>query len=154
MGFARYRHLVRLLIVMASGLGLALAVYVLVRPKSFGAFGHYRGNALVELRQRTPHFAGRTECAGCHTDEDEALGKGRHQRLSCETCHGPMAEHAADPSKENATVPKDDGFCLLCHERSGARPSFLPQIQSAQHHRGQACRSCHTPHQPKPKEAP
>lgn len=148
MSWIRYRHISRLLIVTSTGFVLGLAALVAARPKTFGKYGHYRAAALEENRTREPRYAGKADCVGCHSDMGDQLAQNRHQNLSCEVCHGPMAVHSGDAKKENASVPKDDLFCLHCHEKSAARPAFMPQIVLADHG-GEKCRDCHAPHTPK-----
>src|SRR5437899_7367032 len=66
-------------------------------PASFGAYGWYRGEALVELARHEPVYAGRKACDECHSEQFQKLLKFEHKTLSCEGCHGPLQAHADNP---------------------------------------------------------
>jgi hypothetical protein len=117
-------------------------------PQSFGQYGHYRGDALKDIRQREPYWAGRNECDTCHGEIVQKLAKAEHQGLSCETCHGPARAHVEDPEVKLPKMSYDK--CVRCHEASPSRPKWLHQITPATHYTGDVCTECHDPHQPKP----
>ena len=81
--FKDAEHLVRLAVVFA----VVLLVFVLIRahfiPKSFGEYGHYRGDALAELASKPMHYAGHQACEDCHSDEadHEESGQARGRQL-------------------------------------------------------------------------
>jgi len=142
------RHLVRL----AALFGVAVLAFLVVRwalmPEGFGVYGHYRAGALDDNRARPVRHAGQAACVECHTDVAEARAGGRHQRLSCEGCHGPLASHASDPGSSSGSKPDPRKTCLRCHEQNRSRPSGLPQIVVADHADEGPCTACHQPHQP------
>jgi len=74
---------------------------------------------------------------------------GVHAHVACESCHGPLAKHAADPT--TLTPPKIDVavLCLRCHEADLAKPKTFPQVVSADHSGKVVCDTCHQPHSPK-----
>ena len=135
---------------------ILVAVFVVLRaavvPKSFGEYGHYRGNAIAETAARPIAFAGHDACEACHTDVVEKKKQGRHVVISCEACHGPLARHADDPA--SVTPPKLDTavLCARCHEANSAKPKTFPQVVTADHAGGIACDTCHQPHKPKIEE--
>lgn len=141
-------HIVRL----GAAVVLVLVVFLLLRahfiPRSFGQYGHYRGDALAELSSKPIHFAGHKACAECHSDIAEAKQTGKHAGVNCEACHGPQAVHAADPGAEKPTLPDTRVLCVRCHEQRLARPKKFPQVVSAEHSGGEACKTCHVPHNP------
>ena len=59
------------------------------------------------------------ECANCH-----ATGVNYKERtfvefnIGCESCHGPSADHAADPTKVKAVIDKSTEGCSRCHIRA------------------------------------
>lgn len=121
----------------------------MVVPPGFGRFGHYRAAALDENRMKPVRFAGQAVCADCHTDELAARNAGTHRTLSCEACHGPAANHAADPEKARPAKPQIAALCGRCHEADTAKPSWFKQVAAAAHYAGTSCESCHQPHSPK-----
>jgi hypothetical protein len=125
--------------------GSYLTARAFLKPTSFGELGWYRANALVELRSRTPVYAGKQACDECHSDVLQKLGKFEHKNLSCEACHGPCREHGDNP--EVLPVKLTGNFCLRCHEANPSRPAWFKQIVSKEHYSGQ-CVECHLPHQP------
>lgn len=123
-------------------------------PKSFGAYGHYRGDSVAEIAALPIHFAGEEDCLECHAGVDEIKIRSRHAPVRCEVCHGPASEHAADPALNSITEIEDAvGLCLRCHELNPTRPPEFPQVDSAEHRPGIDCIGCHDPHSPK-EEAP
>jgi len=152
--FKDTEHLIRLAVVMV----LALLVFVVLRsavvPRSFGQYGHYRGNAIVEIGARTPAFAGHAVCEGCHTEVVEQKKLGRHANVPCEACHGAQGKHADDPASVKVQLPDTAVICGRCHEANSAKPKGFPQVVTADHSGGLACNACHTPHTPKIEEEP
>ena len=67
-GFKDAEHLLRVAFVFA----VVTIAFVLVRavliPRSFGEYGHYRGNAITEMAARPIVFAGHQTCETCHGD--------------------------------------------------------------------------------------
>jgi hypothetical protein len=140
-------HLFRLAAVFLVGTLAFLAMRVFLVPKSFGQYGHYRGDAIAEMAARPVKFAGHQACEDCHADVLEKKKGGRHARVNCEACHGPLAEHAHDPSVQ--PVKLDTAvLCVRCHEANIAKPKGFPQVASADHSTGLACDTCHQPHSP------
>jgi hypothetical protein len=127
-----------------------VATYLIARdlltPASFGQYGFYRGEALLEHMSRTPVFAGRKACLECHEDIQAKLLKDKHKTIGCETCHGVGKEHADNPDVKLVKI--GDNGCLRCHEDNGARPAWMKKIVVKDHYRGDKCAGCHVPHQP------
>lgn len=130
---------------------MIVVVYFVARhflvPASFGQYGHYRGDAHQEIAARPILYAGRATCEECHSDEAAKLSKSEHKTISCETCHGPNAAHADDPSQLPGKIANPT-FCVRCHGASPSRPAKFPQIDPAGHNTGEPCLSCHQPHSP------
>lgn len=146
--FKDREHLARL-----AGLLLgALAAFVVLRgllvPKGFGEFGHYRTGALADNAARPPSFAGRGACLECHTEVGPKLKAGKHAKIGCEACHGALAMHAGDPEKLTPIRPEPRKLCPVCHQKNIARPASFPQVDAKEHGDGEACNSCHAPHDP------
>lgn len=141
-------HLFRFagLFVIAFLVFWAIRGYVV--PPTFGKFGHYRAAAMTEIASRPLHFAGHAACATCHTDEADMKQAGRHAGVNCEACHGPLAQHAADPVNVIPAKLDTAALCVRCHGASAARPSSFPQVNAQEHSSGVACETCHQPHSP------
>ncbi|MBI3475419.1 MAG: hypothetical protein HY010_06785 [Acidobacteria bacterium] len=141
-------HLFRLAAVFLLGVLVFMGVRSLMVPKSFGEYGHYRGNALADIAARPINFAGHQTCETCHSDVFDKKKDGRHAHVNCEACHGALAKHADDPT--SVQPPKLDAavLCVRCHEANAAKPRTFPQVASEEHSSGLACDTCHQPHSP------
>jgi len=145
--FKDAEHLLRLALVFAAGAILFIVFRAVLVPRSFGQYGHYRGNAIAEIAAKQPVFAGHQTCESCHTDVLEMKTKGKHAGVNCEACHGALASHADDPT--SVQPPKLDTLvlCVRCHAASSAKPKTFPQI-AEDHNAGLPCETCHQPHSP------
>jgi uncharacterized CHY-type Zn-finger protein len=134
--------------VFAVGVALFLVARSLFVPRSFGQYGHYRGAAIADVANRPLVFAGHQACESCHTDVLEVKSKGVHARVACESCHGPLAKHAEDPTALQSPHIDVAVLCVRCHEANNAKPKSFPQVASAGHSGGVVCDTCHKPHSP------
>ena len=141
-------HLFRLAAVFLIGLLVFLVVRSALVPKSFGQYGHFRGSTLTDLAARPVNFAGHQACESCHSDVLEKKKGGRHARVNCEACHGPLAKHADDPTSVTPEKLDTAVLCVRCHEANAAKPKPFPQVVAADHSNGLACDTCHQPHSP------
>jgi hypothetical protein len=139
-------QVLRIVLLAVAIVASYLTARYLLTPPSFRQYGWYRGEALVELQERDPVFAGRKACEECHSDHCQKLAKGAHQGLSCEACHGPGLLHADNPDVKFDKVPFSS--CLRCHEANPSRPKWHKQIVSKSHYTGSKCTECHVPHSP------
>ncbi len=141
-------HLIRLAIAFA----VVSLVFLLIRahfiPKSFGQYGHYRGNALSELSSKPISYAGHQACADCHSDVVSMKTAGKHTGVNCENCHGALAGHVENPVSVTPQLPDTALLCPSCHEANIAKPKNFPQVVSAEHSGGAVCKICHQPHSP------
>jgi hypothetical protein len=88
-------------------------------------------------------------CANCHATEAGRLVSAGHAQIGCQSCHGPLNDHAIASSNAVSTtvavaVPKDD-VCTRCHVQVAGRPAGQRQIVPTQHYIS-ACLECHDPH--------
>lgn len=146
--FKDKEHLVRMAGIFAVGILLFLVLQFVFIPKSFGRYGHYRGDAIADQAKRPLVHAGRATCARCHGPQVEAKAAGKHAGLGCEACHGPLIEHARNPASAKPHKPDVKSLCAGCHEMNAARPKWFKQVKSAEHSSGEACNTCHQPHAP------
>ncbi len=156
-----YQHLKRLGIVFVCFFSLLIVARVLLKPATFGQYGHYRGRAIDEIRGKDPNYVGKAGCLECHLEGEAATDKaaaGKHKRLSCEACHGPMGRPVGEPplahdveqTEENSVVNFKASECLRCHQTLSSRPRFMRQVNPASHFPKESCFSCHDPHNPAP----
>jgi hypothetical protein len=142
-------HLIRLAALFIAGFVLFLVVRQMIVPAGFGKYGPFRAGALDDVRARPVLFAGRAACDDCHSDKREALNKGKHAKVGCEACHGPLGRHAEDPDKMKPVLPDTRVLCAVCHEANSAKPKAFPQVVQKDHAGDEPCKSCHQPHTPK-----
>lgn len=135
--------------------GLVIARIILV-PKSFGEYGHYRADAVDEIASQEIKYAGYQACRECHDDIFEQKENSNHRDVSCEVCHGPSVDHINSPDEIKPIAPRGRGYCPLCHGYDPSRPTGFPQIITSLHNPGKPCMTCHNPHNPllphKPEE--
>jgi len=141
-------HLMRLAAVFAAAFILFLALRSYFVPKSFGQYGHYRGDALQEIMARPTNYAGHKACEDCHADVVEKKKTGKHAGVNCEACHGPLQKHVDDPASVVPQLPDTGVLCAKCHEANIAKPKGFPQVNTAEHSSGAKCNTCHVPHNP------
>ena len=146
--FRNAGHLIRPALILLAGLGAFLVLRALVVPKDFGKYGHYRAGALDMIAARPIVYAGREQCVMCHDAEGKVHGSGKHARVACEACHGPLARHADDPTANVPKLPDVANLCRRCHEKDAAKPQGFPQVDTVAHSQGMLCDSCHQPHNP------
>jgi len=146
--FKDAEHLIRL----AGAFAIGIVVFLLLRsyfvPRSFGQYGHYRGDALTEIAAKPVSYAGHQTCEVCHGDVLEVKKAGKHAGVNCEACHGALAAHAADPASVVPKLPDTAVLCAQCHEQNIAKPKSFPQVVSKEHSGGVDCKICHQPHSP------
>jgi DmsE family decaheme c-type cytochrome len=117
------------------------------------------------LAQQKPPagYAGNAACVDCHKKEigqfaTTTMGKvinarprTEHEKLGCESCHGPAKQHAESGGEERGAliyysrktktpVAERNATCLNCHEKT-ARTMWAGSTHEA---RNVACTDCHT----------
>jgi hypothetical protein len=144
-----YDHLIRVGTLFAGGfLVFAIVRHVLV-PPDFGVYGFYRAGALDDARDRPVVYAGRETCVVCHSEAVESQKGGRHADVGCESCHGPLAKHAAGEFDPKPKILNPRTLCLTCHVKMEGKYAAFPQVDPVEHAGDAACTACHKPHRPK-----
>jgi hypothetical protein len=153
-------HVKRLVIFFVIAAVLGLVVKMIATPRSFGKYGHYRGDAVMDERKRVVRHMTNDSCLSCHPHIKEMHLEGIHRTVSCEFCHGPYADHVRNGTKIG-TLPVKKGdeikqLCLRCHNQIiRARPKeyikmvAMPQHLEEKHVRtDHICDQCHNVHAP------
>ena len=155
------KHIWRIFLLVLVGIGAFLVGRILLVPKTFGMFGHYRAANVAEQRAFEVKHQGPESCEPCHADEFALWGASPHKTIICEDCHAPYVTHVKDDNKiaDMEKNPAPD-FCLRCHQRLPARPADFPQVEALEHlaklkvEMGDTvCIVCHNPHSPVAKDA-
>lgn len=140
------RRLIPMFIVF---IGLFLILRHFLIPDTFGQYGHYRGDALLDNSSKERAHASKEDCFDCHDDIKEKLENDVHAGLSCLICHGPGLEHVDNPEAANIQKEGDRAFCGRCHQLHTARSlDNIIQVDIATHHtEEEKCIECHNPHE-------
>ena len=146
--FRSYEHLLRLAALFAVGVAIFLALRWMLVPADYGQLGPYRAGALVQIKARPVMYAGQIACVECHTDVADTRKTNAHAHIGCESCHGPHAAHASDPSVA-ARRPDPSAICAVCHLPDPARARGIKTVVFAEHAEPGACTTCHPAHAPK-----
>lgn len=146
--FKDKEHLVRMAGIFAIGVVIFLGLQLLLTPKTFGLYGHYRGAAVGEEAAKPRAFAGRAVCANCHGPQVETKQAGKHATIGCESCHGPLMQHSVTPREHKPAKADVKALCAGCHELRVGRPQWVKQVKPEEHSGGAPCNDCHQPHAP------
>lgn len=138
----------RILLLIITFVGLFLLIRFFLIPDSFGQYGHYRGDSLLDNESRALVFADVEDCKACHSDILETLENEMHAGLSCLICHGPGGRHVEDPQLGNIAKESGREFCGRCHDIHPARSTDMVfQVDILTHHTEKTdCIECHNPH--------
>jgi uncharacterized CHY-type Zn-finger protein len=147
--FKDVEHLVRLAVLFAAGLLVFSVARAALVPKDFGTLGHYRAGAIDDIRAKPIEYAGQKACAECHVDVVELRAAARHKAIACESCHGPLGKHAADPGAMTPKRPDARPLCVHCHAANTGKSARYPIVDVKEHAGDESCITCHTPHNPK-----
>lgn len=114
-------------------------------PKSFGAYGYYRGDNVLEWAGKVTSYSLTSNCQTCHQANYDLWVNSVHASVSCENCHGAGESHIQ--KGQPMTVNPDESLCLTCHAKTEGRPQNFPQVDES-HSQGIQCVGCHNPHSP------
>ena len=139
----------RILLIFACMIGLFLIIRKFAKPDSFGQYGHYRGEALIENQVGVIKYVGDQTCNECHSAIVELKAAGLHDVINCEICHGAGYLHLDTLNYVEMPLPDTRENCGRCHNELHARSSdVIFQIDLEEHNKEQKCIKCHNPHEP------
>lgn len=157
-------HIYRLVIILAVALTAFFLLKDFTIPASWDVNAWYRTDALTDLQQQQSHFGGNESCRGsqCHEPKENHqarltdLQNSVHKNLACETCHGPLVDHAQGKHKIGDAHLARGKLCLRCHGVLLGREGKIAQFSSEfeihkmmQVTEEKPCIDCHNPHAPK-----
>ena len=155
-----YSHIVKIVLILLILVAVGVAVRAKVLPDGFGKYGHYRAGAIDDEINRPIRNGTNASCLVCHPHIRQMHLKGVHKTVSCEFCHGPIADHVVAgkvigplPKKQDKEIKK---LCLRCHNQIiRARPKesikmiSMPRHLEEKHVRiDHNCNQCHNVHAP------
>jgi len=143
-----YEHVVRMAALFALGIAAFLIWRSWMVPSDFGVYGHYRAGAIEAAALRPSHYAGQATCVECHTDVQDVRSAGRHAKVACEACHGPLGGHANGETDVAPIRPSPRAVCLTCHTARLGMPATFPKIVVNEHSEAGPCTECHAAHAP------
>jgi hypothetical protein len=145
--FRDYQHVLRIAAIFVVAIVTFLAWRSWMVPADFGKYGHFRAGALDDAMRRPVAYAGQAACVDCHSDVAQVRQSGRHAKVACEACHGPLSQHAAGEG-DKPVKPQALKLCPVCHSAGSGKPKAFPQVDVREHMGETACTECHTAHSP------
>lgn len=137
-------------IILGAGV-LSVALFV-GGAMAWNPYLEYTLNPEVNARQWAMlelEYTASSSCQECHEEQQEHLVAYTHDGIGCQSCHGPLLEHAeagdeASSEQVAVRVPTDE-VCVKCHTAVTGRPAALRQITQGLHYVNE-CLECHDPH--------
>jgi len=170
-----YSHVITVFSVVAVALlGMQIALTTL-QSDSFGKYGRFRGDHILEASSLPLKHKGDDSCLECHENEWD-MADAKHAAVPCENCHFLPKAHAVpaadggEPKEglakyartEKMPIDSSSEPCKTCHLFLPSRPAEFPQVKNAEKHikdgwkktMGEldvksACPRCHNSHFPK-----
>ncbi len=160
-------HLYRLGLLLVAAFIVFLGIVAVATPPSwnYDISQWYRLDALKDAAEDPLIHGGITDialskrndaCKGCHQEEHQTFRKLKHRKLSCESCHGALFDHAREGKKVAvAIIDRSRSQCLNCHQKLISRPKGFPQFSDdVRKHKelkeSTVCLKCHDAHDPTP----
>lgn len=161
-GPSRLSHLYRLVLVLIAFFLLAGSIGLWAVPASWNyeMDNWYRRDAVLDTAAQPLAYGGNESCKECHAPANKSLRQYKHRALSCESCHGALADHVREGKRfAAATVDKGRWQCENCHAEQINRPDGFPQFSKegeigefVRKHRDldaeTPCLKCHDAHDP------
>lgn len=137
--------------ILAGAAVLSVVLFV-VGAMAWNPYLQYTLNPDVNAKQWAAlplSFTSSSTCRTCHRAQQADLASASHAGIGCQSCHGPLREHAEAGDKAVSEqvavrVPTDE-VCVRCHATAVGRPEGFKQITVSGHFVSQ-CLECHDPH--------
>lgn len=135
---------------LIGGLGVALTLIVFiglgVGGRLFADYGFHPEGVNDRVRSLQPVFGTVSRCAECHATQYQHLNLASHAGIGCESCHGPLGKHAANPETAFNPIVPTDVLCVRCHADALGRPAGQREVVLSDHYLSSSCLACHNPH--------
>jgi len=147
----------RLLLTFFVFVGSFMLLQNFITPKSFGKNGHYRADAIQEIKKQIPIYKGEEACVSCHEDINELKSETvtiddeeftLHSNLRCETCHTPRIDSKTECKSNPPKMEPTRKTCGQCHSINASRKNKMKMIDLEDHKVEKNCIKCHNPHKP------
>jgi hypothetical protein len=127
---------------------VALAVVV---PRIYDEYGYHPEENARSWAALTPRYADAVLCQRCHKAQYTPWQDSGHATVTCESCHGPLAQHAATAPEAappgSSDIEKPAAMlCAACHGRGPGKPDGFATVDLAAHYTGGTCTGCHDSH--------
>lgn len=129
--------------VLTLTIGMALWVGTPVVGALIHDYGVRDNRAEVAWRTVNPEFGDASRCSRCHASTSEVLHMNKHSRIGCQSCHGALAQHEANPAI--GVITPNSAVCIRCHTSSEGQPDYLKTVVLEDHYTD-TCIACHNPH--------
>jgi hypothetical protein len=132
-------------------LAVACVALAVVVPWIYDEYGYHPEVNARSWAALTPRYADAVLCQRCHEAQYTPWQDSKHATVTCESCHGPLAQHAA--TAPEAAPPGSSGIekpaamlCAACHGRGPGKPDGFATVDLAAHYAGGTCTGCHDSH--------
>ncbi len=140
-------------VALVAVLVVGIAGFAAAFSWAYAAFGFHPTESAQSWAALPPQYAVPAACQSCHAPEYTPWQASAHAAVACDTCHGPLAKHAATATTVSAaaaaateiTTPTSD-LCVLCHAQVPGRPLGFPAVDLTLHYPGGPCLGCHDSH--------
>ena len=140
------RHVFRVALVLGAVLAAVMVTRGFMVPKSYGMYGPYRYDNVVEqMNVRAPVHRGAAACGECH---EERARSGRRAATDRELRGLPWPPRRPRQGRRLGRAPSIDRsyfLCARCHRKIDGRPARFPQVVLEQHVNGRVGASAASP---------
>lgn len=133
-------------VVVVAVLSVTLFVGGTAAAMFYGQYGLHTEKNAQAWASHELKFADNASCKECHGLQANTHDASRHERVTCESCHGPLQEHVIEPETAAKVIGPSSEVCIACHSAAVGRPAGFPQVGLDVHYKSGVCIGCHDPH--------